>query len=483
MSISRLIPADLSKEIRALLPLWLGCVVLVWAGGLGDAFSFRVGFIAYLVGSAALGALSVGHEYTNGTLPTLLSIPISRARMFAMKTAVLTFMLVLLASMAMARLPVTPLGRDLKDTALVGTLSFLSSVFLAPWLTMACRNVIAGAVFSLSLPASLIVGSELVALLVTGQVDSPAFQSFKMRVLWNSTAVLSVFGAVASWRAFMKLETTGTQRSEFRPTRFIGRATSPAAASEGSHPGHPVWNLVRKELRLQQLTFVVSGLFICGWITALLIRRLTGPRDIEAGLLILTVVHGAIVALLSGSLASAEERHLGVLESQVLMPVSMKRQWALKVGVVFGLCVLLAMVLPAALIWMSEGASFVKVNLPPAIILILLAGVALYVSSVSNSGVKALLISGPAALSLLMLIPLLGDFVLWLGRVVNIRPKGDVFGPGPTALIAMMGFTLLIGFGLTNHRSSDRSSIVIWRQILWLSGSVACVMLVALLVR
>src|SRR6185295_10870564 len=85
MSASRLIPPDLAKEIRALLPLWLGCVVLVWAGGLGDSFWFRVGFIAYLVGSAALGALSVGQEYTNGTLPMLLSLPISRRRMFAMK--------------------------------------------------------------------------------------------------------------------------------------------------------------------------------------------------------------------------------------------------------------------------------------------------------------------------------------------------------------------------------------------------------------
>jgi len=482
MSASRLIPPDLAKEIRALLPLWLGCVVLVWAGGLGDSFWFRVGFIAYLVGSAALGALSVGHEYTNGTLPMLLSLPISRRRMFAMKAAVLTLMLVLLASMAMARLPVTPLGRDLKDTALVGTLSFLSSLFLAPSLTMACRNVIAGAVFSLCLPASLMVGSELLAFVVTGQVDSPAFQSFKMRVLWNSMAVLSAFGAVASWRTFMKLETTDTQRSEFRHSRFIGRATSPAAARERSRPGHPVWNLVRKELHLQQLTFAVSGLFICGWIAALLIRRLTGPRDIEDGLLILTVVHGVVVALLSGSLASAEERHLGVLESQVLLPVSMMRQWMLKAGVVIGLCVLLAMVLPAALIWISEGASFVRINMPFAII-VMLAGVGLYVSSVSNSGVKALLIAGPAALSLVVLTPLLRDFVLWFARLVNIRPKGDVFGPGPTALIAMMVFTLLIGFGLTNHRSSDRSAIVIWRQILWLSGSVACVMLVALLAR
>jgi hypothetical protein len=66
---SHLLPAGLSKEIRALAPLWLGCAAIVWAGGLGDPFLFRAGFLSYLVGSAALGALSIGHEYTNRTLP------------------------------------------------------------------------------------------------------------------------------------------------------------------------------------------------------------------------------------------------------------------------------------------------------------------------------------------------------------------------------------------------------------------------------
>ena len=197
----------------------------------------------------------------------------------------------------------------------------------------------------------------------------------------------------------------------------------------------------------------------------------------------LEVRYGAIVALLSGSLASAEERHLGVLESQVLMPISTVQQWAIKAGVVFGLCLLLAMALPAALILGSQVARSVSINVPFVVMVILLAAVGLYVSSVSSSGVKALLMSGPAALSLVVLIPLLGDSVLWAARLAGIRLTHDIHGRGPTALIGVMIFSLLMGFGLSNHRSSDRSALGIWRQILWLSGSVACIMLIALFAR
>ena len=481
MSANAMIPADLSKEIRALAPLWLGCIAIVWAGGLGDPFLFRAGFLSYLLGSAALGALSIGHEYTNRTLPLLLSIPVSRRRVFALKASVLVTMLLTLAVIALARLPVTRVGRDLKDTALVGTLALLSSVFLAPWLTMVCRNVIAGTVFSLSIPAALLVGSELLALVVTGHVDSQPSQFFRMQVLWISMLLLSVLGGISSWRTFMRLEATEGPRSEFRLPRLISRSGPSASAAAGFRRTHPVWSLLRKEVHLQQLTFVTSALYVCGWIATLIGRRLTGIRDVEDALFILTVVHGAIIALLSGSLASAEERHLGVLESELLMPISTARQWTVKVAVVFALCVCLAMGLPVVLVLGFSVASSVHFNLPFAVAVVVLAAVSLYVSSLSTSGVKALLISGPVAISLAVLIPLLGDVVLWVGRGIHIRPH-DPFGPGAMMLIAATVFLLLVRFGLTNHRLSDRSSFRIWRQVLWLSGSVTCIMLLTLIV-
>jgi hypothetical protein len=291
--------------------------------------------------------------------------------------------------------------------------------------------------------------------------------------------LLSAVGAVVSWRAFMALEIIKGAPSEFRWPRLFDRPRSSAPAREPRGRIHPIWSLVRKELRLQQLTFVVSALYVCGWIATVVIHRLVGTGDADEALLILTVVNGAIVALLSGSLASAEERHLGVLESQVLIPMSMAGQWAIKVAVVLGLCVILAMALPMAMIFVYQGVGSLAVNLPMAGMAILLAGVGLYVSSLSTSGVKALLISGPAALSLVVLIPLVADVVLGAGRLLGMWITHDAFGRGVIVLIAVIVFSLLLRFGLTNHRSSDRSARRIWRQILWLAGSVAGVMLIA----
>jgi len=93
------------------------------------------------------------------------------------------------------------------------------------------------------------------------------------------------------------------------------------------------------------------------------------------------------------------------------------------------------------------------------------------------------LLAAPAALSLIMLIPLLGDVVRWAARHVGIRPSTYLFGLEPTSVIAFIVFSFLIAFGLPNYRTSDRSSIRIWRQLLWLCGSVICIMFVALIAR
>ena len=111
----------------------------------------------------------------------------------------------------------------------------------------------------------------------------------------------------------------------------------------------------------------------------------------------------------------------------------------------FGLCVLLAMALPAALTLVFEGAHAVRFNVPFATVVILLAAVGLYVSSLSDSGVKALLLAGPAALSLMMLMPLLGNVAVWAARSIRVTPKPDVFGLEPTAVIAFTIFGFLIG--------------------------------------
>ena len=486
MNTARLIPLGLRKEIRALLPLWFGCVVVVWAGGLADRsrFLFRAAFLSYLLGSAALGALSIGHEYTNRTLPSLLSLPGSRRRVFALKAGVLLAMLISLAALALGRLPVSPAGREMQDTTVVGLVSLLGSLFLAPWLTMVCRNPIAGAIFGLSIPAAVLVASELVTATIfgTAQLDTHAGHQFRAAFLWGGMLLLSAIGASFSWRAFMKLEAIeGPQQALSWPRRL---SRSGEAAPEAG-PAHPIWQLVRKELRLQQLTCAVSGLYVVGWMVILVLQR-TEAIGIDQPLVIITVVHGIIVAMLSGAAASAEERHLGTLESQLLMPIAVARQWAVKVTVVLGLCVLLSIGLPTLLALTAPAAGPMRGDVVFAAAVITLAAVALYVSSVSSSGLQALFFVGPTAVLLAMVFELLGSAVLWTGRMSGLtRHNGDplvALGGWIAAMVCVTSVAMLLRFGMTNHRSTGRTPRRLWRHLLLLAGSVACVMIIGLAV-
>jgi hypothetical protein len=66
-------------------------------------------------------------------------------------------------------------------------------------------------------------------------------------------------------------------------------------------------------------------------------------------LLPLTMLYTGILAMLIGSLASAEERHLGTLEWQMLVSMPGWQQWLVKVGVVLMMVLLLCGALPAVL--------------------------------------------------------------------------------------------------------------------------------------
>lgn len=463
------IPPDISKEIRALLPLWLGCVLAVWAGGLPDEYGLflRVGFVMYVLGSAALGALSVGHEYSHHTLPLLLSVPVSRRRIFAIKSSVLLVMLVLLSAVALARLPVTPAGHEMQDTAVVGVMSLLGGAFLAPWLTMLCRNAIAGALFALSLPAGLLVGSEIFSIMVLGEVGTPAAERVRMEIFWSGMLLLSAIGAFSSWRSFLKLQVIDGPHAELGLPKWLSRADS-RNVGQVSRRSSPLWTLLWKELHLQQLTFVVSVLYVCGWALILLTWH-SAILTIDQPVLILTVVHGGIVALLAGSLASAEERHLGTLDWQVLLPMSAARQWLVKCGVVFGVVVVLALALPALLAVIKPSIEPMRVNAIFVATVLVAAAVSLYVSSLCGSGLKALMIAVPAAFATLPVLELCdaaAHSMLRLTRIVSgDRYLSVRFDVGTVAVEVTILIALLLRVALINHRSGSGGGKRIWAQL------------------
>jgi hypothetical protein len=108
----------------------------------------------------------------------------------------------------------------------------LCSVFLAPLLTMLCRNPLAGVVFIGAAPMWM---SELSKVVSAG-------------VLWGGTLGVSVAAGVASWRLFMRLEAIDGRDPDVRLPRMLRRETRAivAASADAARTRHPVWLLVKK---------------------------------------------------------------------------------------------------------------------------------------------------------------------------------------------------------------------------------------------
>ena len=419
------------KEIRALLPVWIASVLAITAAVLSGPLNHHLGLIAYGFGSVTLGAQSIGHEYTGRTLTLLLSQPWSRRRLLLLKLAVLTVMLLTLA--AFAWLTLLKPG----DQAWL-FLSLLNGLCLAPLLTMACRTPLAGIVFTGAAPFWI----EAIGRYVSGGV------------LWGSTLTLFAAAAVAGWRLFMRLEDSDRRGSEVRVPQLFQRApASGGVSTDSARRRHPVWLLVKKELHLQQMTFAAAGVCTLIWIAiAASTRIIPGFRGFPVhGVAILS---GALLALLIGSLASAEERQLGTLEWQVLLPMAAWKQWAVKVGTVLGLAAVLSFAIPVVL-----AAGKVPVNAWHAAVILLLAVGSLYVSSLCRSGLRALIVSGPLMLALSMASPYLYAIPGWPRAALGFPLAGVV--------------ALVLWFALENHRLAGQSAVRVSWQVLGMAGSLA----------
>jgi hypothetical protein len=444
MMLGRVLPLTVAKEVRALLPVWLGCLALMVAGAAADHGALRdFVMMFYCAGSVGLGALSIGHEYAHGTLPLLLSQPGSRARLFVVKQSVLAVMLLIMAGVA-SRIVSVPSS----VTAGFVVLSALGGLFVAPWVTMVARNPLAGTVFTIVMPG-------LLWLVVNGFVAD----QLKLVVFWRGMLGLSAVAAVLSWRGFMRLEAIEGRGADVRwPTAAAGLA--PARRR------HPIWLLVKKELGLQQLAFAVAGIYLLGWTFTTVLGRTDVRYDDLFGAM--TFVNSGLLALLIGSLASAEERHLSTAEWQLLLPMASWKQWMVKAGTALGLAMLLAVALPALLTSLSGG--HVRIAEGFACAILLLTAVSLYVSSLSTSGVRALLLSVPV--SLFVVFPVIA-FVSRLGWVELTLPVVGLFA---------LALAVVLYFALLNHRSAERG---VWRicvQVFCIAGCFAfCAVLAAVL--
>ena len=487
MTATRLLPPAAVKEIRALFPAWMACVLAIGAIGLiGDPRLYALGLLASGFAAVALGAQSIGHEFTHRTLALFLTQPARRGRLLVIKLAVLAPMVIALSALAWVAVMTPflehsargarPWGDSWPPTVVI-LLPMLCALFVAPLLTMVCRSPLAGMVFAVMVPVLVGLTGQLLATLRFGWATTAVEVSrdFAFAVFWWGMVGVCSVAAVFNWRMFHRLEANdGPDQELHLPPGWTVFRTSHA---DQPARRHPVWLLVKKELRLQQMAFVVAALYGIGWATLSCLRYFV-PEVFGPPLGAIAILYSGLQALLIGSLASAEERQFGTVEWQVLLPMAVWRQWIVKAATATALALLLGVAGPVVLAHLHPSADDVDVNLWYLATLSAAFTVSsLYVSSLSASGIKAALWSIPGMLCVIALLGLLAwevDRALYAlswdrSIAATVRDATSL------TLWLLFGITagflaLVLWFGMLNHRSSERGFARAWPQAIWLCG-------------
>jgi len=482
MTSATVLPSGLVKEIRALFPTYALILVAVVAGSFGDSYTMiATGLLGYAFGSVALGAQSFGHEYSHRTLTLLLSQPTDRRRLYLYKLIVLFVMLATLAAVTLL------LFRDLlklsysphtEPSMLV--LAAACGLFIAPFLTLVCRNTLAAAVFTIAIPGVLATGADIVGGLIYGIQNAAAIDRFKLTVFWRGMFLICAVSAVAGWWMFSRLEVL-EGHSHIQIPDLLRRGKVKAAWRTRHHP---IAALIGKDLRLQQMAFVVAALYVVSW--AAFAWMDSRAIDKPMGLLIpLTLLYGGSLAVLVGSLASAEERQLGTLESQTVLPSPAWLQWTVKVGVTFGLALLLGAALPALLHSLHGSTDYPGLRMWRSVvpIFVLLTATSLYLSTLCRSAVGAMVVSFPTVAATFSVAELVRREMFYLltgpGRWGN---SGVYQALEPTLAMGVGLVGLLLWLAFRNHRSAEFGAARIARQVLAIAAYpfVCALLLVAL---
>lgn len=473
----------LRKDLRSLLPIWLACVMTLAAASMHRDWlrlppgSTRNGLeglaiLAYGLGSIALGAQIIGGEYGWRTLPSLLTLPGSRWRILLAKFGALACLLAGLVLLA-------PAPWKLREPE-INTILRLGPAYglcVAPFLTMVCRGTLPGLVFSAALAPMLFATGQIAGSAIYGSASAIEIDHFTYSFLRDGTVLFCTVGIVLTVRAFMRLEAAEGPALERRVPARIRSEPRPVRRRS------PLSRLVGKELRLQQMSFVVAALYGAAWAAAVGLKGLRPELDVPL-LGTGAAWYFSLVAVLIGSLASAEERQFGTAEWQALVPIASSRQWFVKLAVALGL----ALTFVASALVLARVAPALSGDLPsrPLVVtvveILLCVSVGLYASSLSTNGVRAVALAVVLMLAITTVVPLIGRVEWWVLQILALTERSGgtpmafmypspLRGVGQTLIVGLV--ILLLRLAFTNHRSDETGAARVWRQSAMLVAYVA----------
>jgi len=352
--------ARLAKEIRPLLLPW--CIAAFTAAGYipalvhssfadGEFGSFLVGLSSFaLVGGVLLlSALPMGFELQNCTLTTLLSQPMDRTRLWREKLNAATLSGIALG--IVHGLASAAAGQLSLSVALLFGAFIVTAICSVGSHTLASGSIIVGIASAVATPWAIALGAYLFAYYVLRLQTEPSEKATLALVL----GAAAVYSAISLWlarRQFMRLElkdapaARGAQIPEVLvPKRLIELFRAQST--------RPVWNLISKEVCLQKPIFLVSAIFTACWLSMLLLMALrpAWQDDLVGVLHGLTGAQVVLMVILTGCVALGDDKALGTTAWHLTLPISIRRQWAIKLLVsaatLFGMAVVLPGILSA----------------------------------------------------------------------------------------------------------------------------------------
>ena len=367
------------KEIRSILPLWLGVLAAMWLPELLNLRPFGMErkewlLVSTVIGGACIATTVYAREFHDRTMLWQLVQPVGRlsilGRKFGLLLIALAPIIVLAFSLDSSRPWLTSIEGRYVATVLGGTLLAigLTSVCLLSILT---RNMLGTAVMTVVLPL-LLVGILIpwIEWLGEGYFASPAVP---ILCAFLSYSVVTGIAAVLLWRR-MELLGDAVAISGI-DVRVFSRLTADTAFKLRSASAV----LFRKELGLLRFVFWITALYLVSTGLYLFSSLVLNSMEEDAlrglqgfsiatthpGLYRLREVwdplgamtfgfHFALVPALCGGLAFGEETYFGTRAWQLCQSVSLTRQWLVKLGTAAGLSILAGLLVPAVVLFLGS---------------------------------------------------------------------------------------------------------------------------------
>ncbi len=335
----------IAKEARQIFWPWAAvtaaavlALVLPWNWQPAWTFTHltEVTFVLVLfIGFPLLAGLPVGYEFQYHTLPSLLASPVERGRIWRDKVLITLAMVLAPAILCAVRARLNHV--DLAFGSLVGA-----------WIVALIAGAMFWTLFAKSTMGGLALNVAVQWLVLAGW----AYLESRLRLYGYFTTAVEVaavflclcYAGAMVWlgrRALLKFQDVDGA-SPADPLEKASAWLLPQSVSDWfrCRPQGLALNLVRKELRLLRPVWLLGVLNVIAWTFLFALGMDPGYHPLlhPTALLIVaslaaTMALSPLIAILAGALSLGEEKNFGTHGWHMTLPVSVRLQWSVKLGV------------------------------------------------------------------------------------------------------------------------------------------------------